>query len=205
LRIKADFHTHSIGEGRFGALTTELVARHVEAAVEAGLDCVAVTDHDDIRPGLLAEEYVAKKNLPILLLPGIEITTTDGHLLAIGVREPIAGWRPLETTIPDIRALGGLVILPHPFFAHLRARVDVDAFERFNSRYGDFTFETEPVALVADSDAHNATELLNSKYNTLIDLESLTIESVADAVRAGRTYPNPRARPQIPEGSNQLG
>ena len=166
----------------------------MEAAIAAGLDCIAVTDHDDVRPGLLAEEYVAKRNLSILVLPGIEITTTDGHLLAVGVREPIAGWRSLEITIADIRALGGLVILPHPFFAHLRARVDVDAFERFNSRYGDFTFETEPVSLVADSDAHNAMELTNSKYNTLIDLESLTFESVADAVRAGRTAPNPRVR-----------
>jgi predicted ATP-dependent endonuclease of OLD family len=53
----------------------------VSAARSAGLDAIAITDHntadwcDDI--GRAAE------GLPIVVLPGVEITTTEGHLLAI--------------------------------------------------------------------------------------------------------------------------
>jgi predicted metal-dependent phosphoesterase TrpH len=187
--IRADFHTHPLGEGRLGPLSADRIARHLEAAVEAGIQCLAVTDHDEIRSALMAEDYVAKHNLPLLLAPGMEITTIESHLIAVGLREPVAGWRPLTETIEVARSHGATIILPHPAFAHLRERTDVDGMERFNSRYGDFPIEGIEPALVADSDAHNPTELLNSRCYTWVEVEELTWPEVVRAIREKRTKP----------------
>lgn len=190
MQIRADFHTHSIGEGVFGTGTEYLVALHLEAAVQAGLDVVAVTDHNDLRPGLLAQEYAARHELPLLVLPGMEITTEERvHLVGIGLQAPVPTWQPLAETIVRIRVAGGLSVLPHPFFAHLRSYRDVDAIERFNARYGDFNINGTPVARVADSDAHSADDLRQSPHHTLLELTEPTWEHVVAAIRAGCATP----------------
>jgi predicted metal-dependent phosphoesterase TrpH len=188
ISIRADFHTHSIGEEAFGPRSENLVARHVEAAAEVGLDCLAVSDHNDLRPGLMAREYAARRGLRLLVLPAMELTTEERvHLVAVGLEEPIEPWRPLDATIARIRKVGGISILPHPFFAHLRSRRDVDAIEQFNARYGDFNLNGTAVARVADSDAHSADDLRLSKYCTILQVSSLAWVDVLDAIRAGRT------------------
>jgi predicted metal-dependent phosphoesterase TrpH len=190
MQLRADFHTHAIGEGVFGPRTEELVARHLEAGLEAGLECIAVTDHNDLRPGLLAQEYAARHGLRLLVLPGMEITTDERvHLVAVGVQTPIPTWQPLDETIARIRGAGGLSILPHPFFEHLRSKRDVDAIERFNARYGDFNLDGTPVASVADSDAHTAEDLRRSPHHTLVEVGGATWEEVLAAIRANRATP----------------
>ena len=188
--IRADFHTHSIGEAVFGPGSDSLVARHVEAAAEVGLDCLAVSDHNDLRPGLLARDYAARRGLRLLVLPAMELTTAERvHLVAVGLEEPIEPWRPLDATIVRIRDAGGISILPHPFFAHLRTRRDVDAIEQFNARYGDFNLDGTAVARVADSDSHSADDLRQSKYCTSVQVNGLSWVDVFEAIRAGRTTP----------------
>lgn len=190
MQLRADFHTHSIGEGVFGPLTEALVAEHLQAALERRLDCIAVTDHNDLRPGLLAVDYAARHGLDLLVLPGMEITTEERvHLVAVGLQTPIETWRPLDETIARIGEVGGLSILPHPFFAHLRSKRDVDAIERFNARYGDFNLDGTPVAQVADSDAHSADDLRRSPHYTLVDVGVPRWSDIVTAVRSGRVAP----------------
>jgi predicted metal-dependent phosphoesterase TrpH len=190
MQLRVDFHTHSIGEGVFGPLTERLVSEHLEAALERGLDCIAVTDHNDLRPGLLAVDYAARHGLDLLVVPGMEITTEERvHLVAVGLEAPIDTWGPLDATIARIGEVGGLSILPHPFFAHLRSKRDVDAIERFNARYGDFNLNGTPVARVSDSDAHSADDLRRSSRYTLVEVGAATWGDVAAAVRMGRTTP----------------
>jgi predicted metal-dependent phosphoesterase TrpH len=190
IQVRADFHTHSIGEGVFGPTTERLVAQHLEAALQAGLDVVAVTDHNDLRPGLLAQEYAARHDLSLLVLPGMEITTEERtHLVAVGLQAPVPTWQPLDPTIESIRAAGGLSVLPHPLFAHLRSKRDVDAIERFNARYGDFNINGTPVARVGDSDAHSADDLRRSPHHTLLELNERTWHEVVAAIRSGRATP----------------
>jgi predicted metal-dependent phosphoesterase TrpH len=191
IHVRADFHSHSIGEGVFGAGTERLVAQHLEAALEVGLDVLAVTDHNDLRPGLLAREYAARHGIPnLLVLPGMEITTEERvHLVAVGLEAPVPSWEPLDMTISRIRESGGLSVLPHPFFAHLRSHREVDAIERFNARYGDFSINGTPVARVGDSDAHSADDLRRSAHYTLLEICTPTWAEVAAAVRSGRAVP----------------
>jgi predicted metal-dependent phosphoesterase TrpH len=190
IEIRADFHTHSIGEGTFGPGCEGLIARHLEAAVEVGLDCITISDHNDRRPGLLAREYAARHQLPLLVLPGMELTTQERvHLVAVGLEDEIEAWQPLSETIARIRQVGAISVLPHPFFAHLRLRTDVDAIERFNAQYGDFDLNGARVPQVADSDAHSADDLRASAHHTLVDVTARTWDAIAQAIRAGRTTP----------------
>ena len=88
-------------------------------AERACLDIVAITDHDDPRGGLLALDTAARIGSPVRVIPGIELTTRGGHLLALfptALAPPtnIPPLRPLAWTIAAIHALGGVCIVPHP-------------------------------------------------------------------------------------------
>jgi predicted metal-dependent phosphoesterase TrpH len=184
LAVTADLHTHAIGDGRYDAGTSDRVERHLEGALAAGLRVVGVTDHDDLRPGMLARELAEQRGLPLLVLAGMEVTTGDGHLVALGLTEPLAPWRPMTETIAAARAQGALCILPHPFFPHLRERDDVDAIERLNFRYGDFDVAREDIAVIASSDAHSPGDLRDNPHRTLLHVEYLSWEGIAGAIHA---------------------
>lgn len=185
--IVADLHTHAVGDGLYTSeRAPDRVARYLEAAVSAGRHGIGVTDHDDLRPGLLAVEYALTHALPILVIAGMEVSTSDGHLVALGIREPVARWRTMNETIPEIRHQGGVCLLPHPAFAHLRARTDIDAIERLNARYGDFPVERNDLAVVASSDAHVPANLHENPHRTLLRVDRLCWESVVHAIQKRR-------------------
>jgi hypothetical protein len=48
-------------------------------------------------------------------VPGVEVTTRDGHLLALFVEQRPPALLPVLTTAEWVRERGGLCIAPHPF------------------------------------------------------------------------------------------
>ena len=83
------------------------------------LDLIAVTDHDDPRGGLRAQEAAVRLDAGGLVLPGIEVTTRAGHLLAlfpISLERPpeVPPFRSLAWTIAAVHAQGGVCVVPHP-------------------------------------------------------------------------------------------
>ncbi|TGX46592.1 PHP domain-containing protein [Sphingomonas naasensis] len=93
--------------------------RTVEAAAKAGLDFVAVTDHNTTAhfSGLRELQPFFDR---LLLIPGAEITTFGGHANLIGPRG-FVDFRIGSRAVPDVRALqraaaasGGLLSLNHP-------------------------------------------------------------------------------------------
>ena len=131
----------------------------------------------------MAVELALARDLRLLVLPGMEVTTDDGHLVVLGLERPLKRWRSMAETIQAAREQDAIVILPHPFFPALRARTDVDAIERQNYRYGDFNIERDDVALVASSDAHTVADLLENPRHTLLHLTELSFAGVETALR----------------------
>lgn len=86
----------------------------LESAERAGLDVIAITDHDDIRGSFTARDIAAKRSSPVVVIPGIEVTTRSGHLLALFVEDEIPMLRPLGETIARVHQLGGVAVVPHP-------------------------------------------------------------------------------------------
>lgn len=95
--------THSDGSG-----SPEAIAR---AAASAGLDFVVLTDHGDATRPPATPRHVEG----VLLLDGVEISTEDGHYVALGLPQapyPLAG--EARAVAEDVRRLGGIGILAHP-------------------------------------------------------------------------------------------
>lgn len=106
---RADLQLHSdLGDGLASP------AEILDAAERAGLDVVALTDHDDIRGSFALRELAARRGSPVGVVTGIEVTTRSGHLLALFVEDEVPMLRPLALTVAAIHRLGGLAVVPHP-------------------------------------------------------------------------------------------
>ena len=108
---RADLQIHTAhGDGMAGA---QALLDHVE--LHTDLDVIAVTDHDDVRGALIARELHARGRYRFELVPGIELTTRSGHLLALWVDEPLPSLRSLAASVEAVHRAGGLAVVPHPF------------------------------------------------------------------------------------------
>jgi predicted metal-dependent phosphoesterase TrpH len=122
---KADLHVHtSLGDGmaEIPALL-DYVQEHTDLSV------LAVTEHDDLRPAMQARERWAQADYRFELLVGCEVTTLEGHILALYVEAPVPSLQPIAPTLETIHRLGGLAIAPHPL-SWLTRSVGRRTFER---------------------------------------------------------------------------
>jgi hypothetical protein len=106
----ADLHIHTVlGDGMAGIPE---ILDHVERATE--LSVLAITEHDDLGPALAAREAWANGHYRFELVMGEEVTTIEGHLLALYIEEPVPSLKPLLPTLEAVHRQGGLAIIPHP-------------------------------------------------------------------------------------------
>ncbi len=107
----ADLHLHTLAsDGLVGARDLVDFVEH-----ETDLDVIAVTDHDETIAAVQAQEWAARRGYRVQVVPGVEVTTREGHLLALFVDDrPPALWTALRTA-DWVRNRGGLCIAPHPF------------------------------------------------------------------------------------------
>lgn len=198
--LSADLHIHTACSGDGESQIPDVLA----AARAAGLDVIAITDHDTTAGCAIA----AGLQGDIVVIPGVEVTTEQGHLLILGASGPIPKGLDVLETIQIAHSLGGVAILPHPFHRYRHgvglklkeALREVDAIEVFNSRYilGGANRKAHRWAqrlgkpMVAGSDAHHCRYVGYGR--TFIDAER-SVESVLEAIRQGRTHPAGRRTP----------
>lgn len=104
--LKTVIHIHT--DASYDSNTTP--AALVETARRQGVDCIAVTDHDEICGALAARDIGG-----VRVIVGEEISTAGGHLIGLFLRERIEPGLPVVETAQRIRAQGGLVLAPHPY------------------------------------------------------------------------------------------
>ena len=109
VRGRADIHMHTnLGDG------TASPARVIAEAGRRGLDVIAVTDHDHLEGAKRVADLLAQSDNSLGMIPGIEVTTRQGHLLGLFIQRPPRMLRSVEYAIDAIKEQGGLVIVPHP-------------------------------------------------------------------------------------------
>ncbi|MGI8551339.1 MAG: PHP domain-containing protein [Dehalococcoidia bacterium] len=130
---KADLHLHTdLGDGM--ASVDELLD-YVEQHTD--LDLIAVTEHDQLEAGLLAQEIHARRgSYHFAIIAGAEVTTIEGHLLVLGIERPVASFRPLAVTLDAVHRQGGLCLIPHPMSSLTRS-IGRHGIERILARRAD--------------------------------------------------------------------
>jgi predicted metal-dependent phosphoesterase TrpH len=134
-KIRCDLHSHT-----YYSHDSMLKPEHlVEACLRAGINCLAVTDHNEIEGALQV-----KKIAPFMVIIGEEIRTQEGEIIGLFLKERIPPNLSAGETVRRIRKQGGLVYVPHPFSAGVYMRLKkavlddlihwVDIIEGWNSR-----------------------------------------------------------------------
>ena len=202
MAFNVDLHTHTRFSGDGVSSPEDLIT----SGRAKGLHGVAITDHNTCGaiPYLLEKGLMRSDGLPVddfLVLPGVEVTTAEGHLLCIGTTLPEAEQlkgRPAREVCDLIHSCGGLAIPPHPYdlfragirFATLET-LPIDALEVFNAattlrRYNTYAFKYAQVRglpMTAASDAHHAAAV-GTAY-TIINCEELSLNGVLAQILKG--------------------
>lgn len=185
--MKVDFHVHT-KRSVDGVHSPRVM---VKAAREAGLDAIAITDHNHLFPGREAEHL--SREFGIVVIPGIEggNITVQKHWIALGIGEQIPDIA-IHDVLARIRGENGLSIAPHP---HIRlgfadyALLGFDAVESLNGSEpasNRLIQNSQQVSEVAGSDAH-AVPMLGSCW-TDVDADG-SVGSILESVCQGRCHP----------------
>jgi len=130
----------------------------VKSAIKAGLDGISVTDHNTLK-GSAAIKGIAKRiRGDFIVIPGMEVKSRNGDILAYGVSEEIPLGLSPEETIEKILDQGGVPVIAHPFCAlfvkmitrskwdeslitslstRFRKKIGIEVFNSGNKKSGD--------------------------------------------------------------------
>lgn len=86
----------------------------LRAAEARGLDCIAITEHDDVAGGFAAREAAVRAGSPVNVIVGSEITSRGGHILGLWLAEPVPMLRSAPETVSAIWRQGGVAVIAHP-------------------------------------------------------------------------------------------
>ena len=126
--LRIDFHVHtSRSDGKMKVLTA------VRIAISRELDGIAITDHDVHFSRNLYNE-IKRKYPDFVIIPGIEVSSADGHILVLGTFEPIPPKLSAEETIEIAHELGGIAVPAHPF-DRLRDGIGEDKLLKLLGKY----------------------------------------------------------------------
>lgn len=106
--LKLDLHIHSeYSEDGLGS--PKEIIKNLK---KRGLHGMAITDHNTLEGSLKALKVAPKD---FIIIPGVEISTLDGHITALDVKENIQRGISIEETVEKILDLEGIPIVPHLF------------------------------------------------------------------------------------------
>lgn len=163
----------------------------LKEAKKKSLRAIAITDHDAIEGCLEALKLQKKYN--ILVLPGLEVSTRQGHVLALGVEELIPKGLSIWETIDRIHQQGGLAVATHPFDIRREGCKDLarycDAVEVFNSmnldrisnKWAENLAREYNLPVTAGSDAHYKKMLGSGAVEISSDIDS--VDGILKAIR----------------------
>lgn len=104
--MNADLHVHSVhsNDGK------QTVAEILNECRTKNIGAVALTDHNEIG----AWDDIGDVS-DIIVIKGIEVTTSEGHILAYGVDRAIPRNLPIKDTVDLIHEAGGIAVAAHPY------------------------------------------------------------------------------------------
>lgn len=200
MQIKADLHVHTTFSKDSLITPKDLVYY----AKKRGLNAVAVTDHNQIEGA-----FKIAKETDFLIIPGMEVSSSDGHIVALNVQELIPKGLSAVETVERIHSAGGVAIACHPyvyFKGCLREKVSAsfDAIEVINARAFPFKNSVKKaeesakhfgLSRVAGTDAHYGLQI--GYAYTVIEAAEPSVGAIAKAIVDGYCQPFGQPVPAI--------
>lgn len=201
---KADLHMHSTYSD--GLATIEQILHRVQH--RTNLDVIAITDHDVINGALRARDLWAKGNYRFDFIVGEEISTKEGHMLALFIEKRIQPGLSIERSIDLVHEQGGLAIVAHPLnpiFRHSCQRevldriyadkdVWLDGIETWNASFCGIG--ANRIAMRVNREVYGWAEVGNSDAHTLSAIGrgctwfvGKSAQDVRASIEAGLTAP----------------
>lgn len=162
------------------------------------LDGIAITDHDSIE-GYRQLKKSGINNDDFLIIPGIEISYPQGHILILDItEEPSKLIMTTEEVIDFAREQGGLIIIAHPYrFNGLRDIAENfpgDAIEILNptasneeNRSAKLLAQSRNLPGIAGSDAHRIEDIGRVSNNIQASNE---VGDITKAIKEGKVEIN---------------
>ena len=186
--MKCDLHIHT----HYSYDSISSVQDIVKVAVNKKINCLAITDHNEVEGALEIKKYATPKS--ILIIPGIEVKTKMGDILGLNVKAKISDGLSVKDTVKRIKEQGGTAIIAHPFsfFTPFKGRIEnfleeIDGIETLNAAIfkGDNKkalelAKKEGLSFTAGSDAHSPS-FVGGAYME-IPGNNLSVEQVLRAV-----------------------
>jgi len=192
--LKLDLHIHS----QYSEDATGSPKDIIKILQKKGLQGMAIADHNTVEGGLKALKVKPKE---FIVIPGVEISTKDGHMLAFNVTENIKRHLSVEETVEKIIDAGGLPVVPHLFRnmsgikkEKLRnIRTKISAIEVFNScSLPQTNLKTAKIAKeyglggTGGSDAHDP--IYAGYAYTTVDNTDINIDSILSEINKKKTW-----------------
>jgi predicted metal-dependent phosphoesterase TrpH len=192
--LKLDLHIHS----QYSEDATGSPKDIIKILQKKGLQGMAIADHNTVEGGLKALKVKPKE---FIVIPGVEISTKDGHMLALNVTENIKRHLSVEETVEKIIDAGGLPVVPHLFRnmsgikkEKLRnIQTKISAIEVFNScSLPQTNLKTAKIAKeyglggTGGSDAHDP--IYAGYAYTTVDTTDINIDSILSEINKKKTW-----------------
>jgi predicted metal-dependent phosphoesterase TrpH len=192
--IKLDLHIHSqYSEDGIGS-PKEII----KSLKKKGIQGMAITDHNAIKGSLKALKIAPKD---FIVITGTEISTKDGHIVALNVKENIASRASVEETVEKIIESGGMPIVPHLYrnMSGLKKeklktiRTKISAIEVFNScSLSQTNMKTAKIARefklggTGGSDSHDP--IYAGYAYTIVDTSDMNADTVLSEIHKKKTW-----------------
>jgi predicted metal-dependent phosphoesterase TrpH len=201
---RADLHMHSTYSDGIG--TIEQILHHVEHNTD--LDVIALTDHDIVEGALRARDLWMRRKHRFDFVVGEEVTTREGHMLALFIEKRIPPHLSMERSIDLVHEQGGLAIVAHPLnpiFRHSCQRevldrifaandVWLDGIETWNASFCGIYVNR--MAMRTNREVYGWPELGGSDAHTLSAIgrgctwfEGTTVQEMRVAIESGLSAP----------------
>lgn len=187
--MKADLHVHSTHSDDGHQTIEEIIDRCRQLDIRV----LAITDHNDMG----GCEEAMRLGEGMIVIPGIEISSKEGHILGLGLDRPVPRGLEVAETIRQIHEAGGIAIAPHPYRIstglgenNVREN-DFDAIEAANgrsrrggNRAAKALAEELRLPVMGGSDAHDQRSL--GRALTEVPDDCRTASEVIIAIKTGR-------------------
>jgi len=164
----------------------------IKRAKAIDLAGIAITDHRTTKAWPAAAKEAKRQG--VIFIPGVELQTDAGHLIALGINELVPNLLPVEESVERIHQQGGIAVAPHPFdikgdgigglgiYADAIEVFNSLSIEKVNNRFALSRFGHKHIAKVVGSDAHTL-GMIGLSVNIM---EAHDVDSVLKCILKGK-------------------